>query len=170
METKNIIHIFCIKLYERSTALWSSTLAVLQMDTGCCPRSLAAGMGAGGSPTSCPAGDYVLISSHWTSHIFLWKQIIVDPCKWGVSHLLHTTLWKICQGGIATLMCETWSAFCKVGTAVINEIISLIIRNKSKDFKFTLNSGECNVMWKSWGTLSSTLTLLFYTFSALVAR
>lgn len=146
METKNIIHIFCIKLYERPTALWSSTLAYLQRDMGCCPRSLAAGMGAGSSPTSCPAGGCVLISSLWTSHICLCKQIIMVSCKWGVSHLLHTTLWKICQGGIATLMCEIWSAFCKARTAVVNEIILLIIRNKPKDFEFTLNSWECNIL------------------------
>lgn len=146
METENITPIFHIQLYERPTTLRSPTLGYLQRETGWWPRSLAAGMRACSSPASCPTVGCVLISSHQTTHVYLCKQEIIVSCECGVSHLLHTTLWKICQDGITALICKTWSAFSKVRTAVVNEIILLIIRNKHKDIKFTLNSGQCNIL------------------------
>lgn len=83
-----------------------------------------------------------------------------------ISHLLYTALWKICQGGGATLMCEEWEASCKVRTVVFSEVKLFIIRNKPKDFKFTLNSGVCNILCES----PEELHLFHYTICILVAR
>lgn len=59
-----------------------STVTDLQRDMGCCPKSLTTRMVADYSPTSCPTAGCVLIPSDWTSRICLYKQTIVDSCKW----------------------------------------------------------------------------------------